>query len=162
MSFHVHRSVGRGSVVHYSNRNYPIPAPADPLGEWRIWPKISCPRLTWDTHYTFELYIHGSWPIEGIAGRSFITPPEPETPTPPPSEPEPETPDPEPEACPVERCDHLAIVPAMPRALSGDEGSPDHWLHVVNPGAVSIRFTIEGRDMAGTKAGTHRRELPAS
>ena len=58
-------------------------------------------------------------------------------------------------------CDHLAIVPAMPRALSGDEGSPDHWLHVVNPGAASIRFTIEGRDMAGTKAGTYRRELPA-
>ena len=93
--------------------------------------------------------------------------PEPETPTPPPSAPEPGTSDPEtpsepaPEACPVERCDHLAIVPTMPRALSGDEGSPDHWLHVVNPGAASIRFTIEGRDMAGTKAGTYRRELPA-
>ena len=107
------------------------------------------------------------------------TDPEPEAPTPPPSDPEPEpgtgtpsapepgTSDPEtpsepaPEACPVERCDHLAIVPAMPRALSGDEGSPDHWLHVVNPGAAGIRFTIEGRDMAGTKAGTYRRELPA-
>ena len=63
---------------------------------------------------------------------------------------------------PVERCDHIAIVPAMPRALSGDEGSPDHWLQVGNPGAAGITFTITGRDMAGTKAGTYRRELPAN
>ena len=50
----------------------------------------------------------------------------------------------------------------MPRALSGDEGSPDHWLHVANPGEAGITFTITGRDMAGTKAGTYRRELPAN
>ena len=61
----------------------------------------------------------------------------------------------------VERCDHLAIVPAMPRALSGDEGSPDHWLRITNPGAASITFTITGRDEAGAKGGTYRRELPA-
>ena len=61
---------------------------------------------------------------------------------------------------PVERCDHLAIVPAMPRALAGDEDAPDHWLSITNPGAASIRFTIEGRDEAGVKGGTYRRELP--
>ena len=91
-------------------------------------------------------------------------PPEPETPTPPP-EPEPEEPDPEaPEpghTHPVQRCDHLAIVPAMPKAIAGDEDAPDHWLRITNPGAVSIRFTIEGRDEAGAKGGTYRRELPA-
>ena len=73
--------------------------------------------------------------------------------------PDPEEPD---HTHPVERCDHIAIVPAMPRALSGDEGSPDHWLHVANPGEAGITFTITGRDMAGTKAGTYRRELPAN
>ena len=74
-------------------------------------------------------------------------------------------PDPEPEAPdhthPVERCDHLAVVPAMPKALSGDEDAPDHWLRITNPGPEGIRFTIEGRDSAGVKAGTYRRELPA-
>ena len=97
-------------------------------------------------------------------------PPDPEPPAPPP-EPEPPAPPPEPEVPdpeepdhthPVERCDHIAIVPAMPRALSGDEGSPDHWLHVANPSEAGITFTITGRDMAGTKAGTYRRELPAN
>ena len=88
------------------------------------------------------------------------TPPEPpEPPEPPPPDPEPETP--EPEACPVERCDHLAIVPVIPRALSGDEDAPDHWLHVANPGPGAVTFTVTGRDMAGTKGGTYRRELPA-
>ena len=95
-------------------------------------------------------------------------PPEPEPPSPPepepPSEPEPEVPDPEEpdHTHPVERCDHIAIVPAMPRALSGDEGSPDHWLRISNPGAASITFTVTGLDEGGTKAGTYRRELPAS
>ena len=93
-------------------------------------------------------------------------PPDPEPPSPPPEpEPEPEVPDPDPEAPdhshPVERCDHLAIVPAMPRALSGDEDAPDHWIRITNPGAEGITFTVEGRDEAGTKAGTYRRELPA-
>ena len=89
-------------------------------------------------------------------------PPEPEPPTPP--EPEPEVPDPEEpdHTHPVERCDHIAIVPAMPRALSGDEGSPDHWLRISNLGAASITFAITGLDEGGTKAGTYRRELPAS
>ena len=87
-------------------------------------------------------------------------PPEPETPSPP----EPEVPDPEEpdHTHPVERCDHIAIVPAMPRALSGDEGSPDHWLRISNLGAASITFAITGLDEGGTKAGTYRRELPAS
>ena len=92
--------------------------------------------------------------------------PEPETPTPPtPPEPEPEVPepDPEPEAPdhthPV--CDHIAIVPAMPRALSGDEGTPDHWLRITNPGAEGITFTVTGRNDAGAEFGTYRRELPA-
>ena len=89
-------------------------------------------------------------------------PPEPETPSEP--EPEPEVPDPEEpdHTHPVERCDHIAIVPAMPRALSGDEGSPDHWLRISNLGAASITFAITGLDEGGTKAGTYRRELPAS
>ena len=93
-------------------------------------------------------------------------PPEPEPPEPPPEPepPEPEEPDPEEpdHTHPVERCDHIAIVPAMPRALSGDEGSPDHWLRISNPGAASITFTVTGLDEGGTKAGTYRRELPAS
>ena len=85
-------------------------------------------------------------------------PPEPETPEP--ETPEPETP--EPEACPAEpRCDHLAIIPAMPKALPGDEGAADHWLRISNPGAASITFTVTGRNDAGTKGGTYRRELPA-
>ena len=63
---------------------------------------------------------------------------------------------------PVEpRCDHLAIVPSMPRALSGDEVAPDHWIRITSPGGEGITFTVEGRDEAGTKAGTYRRELPA-
>ena len=92
-------------------------------------------------------------------------PPEPEPPSPPePEPPEPEEPDPEEpdHTHPVERCDHIAIVPAMPRALSGDEGSPDHWLRISNLGAASITFAITGLDEGGTKAGTYRRELPAS
>ena len=107
----------------------------------------------------------GSGGTDGRGGRvedSYRTPPAPtppEPPEPPPPEPEPETP--EPEACPVERCDHLAIVPVIPRALSGDEDAPDHWLHVANPGPGAVTFTVTGRDMAGTKGGTYRRELPA-
>ena len=72
--------------------------------------------------------------------------------------PDPEEPD---HTHPVERCDHLAIVPAMPRALSGDEDARDHWLHITNPGPEGVRFTIKGRDAAGVKGGTYRRELPA-
>ena len=49
----------------------------------------------------------------------------------------------------------------MPRALSGDEDAPDHWLRVTNPGPEGITFAVTGRDDAGTKAGTYRRELPA-
>ena len=74
--------------------------------------------------------------------------------------PEPETP--EPEACPAEpRCDHLAIIPAMPKALPGGEDAADHWLRISNPGAESITFTVTGRNDAGTKGGTYRGELPA-
>ena len=93
-------------------------------------------------------------------------PPEPETPTPPPEPGNPE-PDPEPEAPepdhshPVQRCDHIAIVPGMPKAIAGDEGTPDHWLRIANPGAAGITFTVTGRDEAGAKGGTYRRELPA-
>ena len=78
----------------------------------------------------------------------------------PPEPPEPETP--EPEACPAEpRCDHLAIIPAMPKALPGGEDAGDHWLRISNPGAASITFTVTGRNDAGTKGGTYRGELPA-
>ena len=69
--------------------------------------------------------------------------------------------EPAPEASQGGRCDHIAIVPGMPKAIAGDEGTPDHWLHVANPGAAGITFTITGRDMAGAKGGTYRRELPA-
>ena len=61
----------------------------------------------------------------------------------------------------AERCDHIAIVPAMPRALAGDEGTPDHWLRITNPGGEGITFTVTGRNDAGTEFGTYRRELPA-
>ena len=85
---------------------------------------------------------------------------EPTEPPEPPGPPEPETP--EPEACPAEpRCDHLAIIPAMPKALPGDEDAGDHWLRISNPGAESITFTVTGRNEAGTKGETYRRELPA-
>ena len=92
--------------------------------------------------------------------------PEPETPTPPePETPEPPSPPPEPpeppEPSPDEGCDHVAIVPAMPRALAGDEGTPDHWLRITNPGGEGITFTVMGRNDAGTEFGTYRRELPA-
>ena len=73
--------------------------------------------------------------------------------------PDPEEPD---HTHPVERYDHIAIVPAMPKALPGDEDAADHWLRVSNLGAASITFTVTGHDDAGTKAGTYRRELPAS
>ena len=132
----------------------------------------------WRGYYDVIRHVHfrtpSGWGGPRTPGPRSPPEPEPETPTPPepesPSPPEPETPpdpeEPDPEepdhTHPVERCDHIAIVPAMPRALSGDEGSPDHWLHVANPGAAGITFTITGRDMAGTKAGTYRRELPAN
>ena len=45
--------------------------------------------------------------------------------------------------------------------MSGDEGTPDHWLRITNPYGEGINFVIEGRDNAGTKFGTYRRELPA-
>ena len=86
-------------------------------------------------------------------------PPEPEPPSPPP-EPEPDTP--EPEACPAEpACDHIAIVPSMPRAMSGNEDAPDHWLRITNPHGESITVSVTGRDERGTESGTYRRELPA-
>ena len=86
-------------------------------------------------------------------------PPEPEPPSPLP-EPEPETP--EPEACPAEpACDHIAIVPSMPRTMSGNEDGPDHWLRITNPHGESITVSVTGRDERGTKSGTYRRELPA-
>ena len=75
-------------------------------------------------------------------------------------EPEPDTP--EPEACPAEpACDHIAIVPSMPRAMSGNEDAPDHWLRITNPHGESITVSVTGRDEHGTKSGTYRRELPA-
>ena len=49
----------------------------------------------------------------------------------------------------------------MPKAIAGDEGGPDHWVRIANPGAAGITFTITGRDEAGAKGGTYRRELPA-
>ena len=96
-------------------------------------------------------------------------PPEPETPEPetpaPPTPPEPETPEPEPEtpdpdARPVgPRCDHIAIVPSMPPAIAGEEGTPDHWLRITNPNPARTSFIIMGYDSAGSKFGTYRREL---
>ena len=130
---------------------------------------FSCGRFDWDTLYE----VHLVFPSGNPSVADYTTPPEPETPEPdPPTPPEPETPEPEtpepepetpePEACPAEpRCDHLAIVAAMPKALPGDEEAADHWVRITNPGAASIRFTIEGRDEAGAKGGTYRRELPA-
>ena len=96
-------------------------------------------------------------------------PPEPEPPSPPPEPepPEPETPEPEPEtpepeACPAEpACDHIAIVPSMPRTMSGNEDGPDHWLRITNPHGESITVSVTGRDERGTKSNTYRRELPA-
>ena len=49
----------------------------------------------------------------------------------------------------------------MPKALSGGEDAADHWIRISNPGAASISVTVDGRDRAGTKGGTYRRELPA-
>ena len=75
-------------------------------------------------------------------------------------EPEPDTP--EPEACPAEpACDHIAIVPSMPRAMSGNEDAPDHWLRITNPHGESITVSVTGRDERGTESSTYRRELPA-
>ena len=59
------------------------------------------------------------------------------------------------------QCGHVAIVPSMPQALSGGEDAADHWIRISNPGAASINVTVDGRDRAGTKGGTYRRELPA-
>ena len=85
----------------------------------------------------------------------YRTPSEPEPPAPPP---DPEPPDP-----PLAACDdHIAIVPAMPAALAGGEDAADHTITITNPGAAGITFTVTGRDEAGTKGGTYRRELPAS
>ena len=126
-----------------------------------------------DLRRGFEISLPGCEHLHATIG-TVPSPPEPEPPAPPPepeppSPPEPEPPEPEepdPEepdhTHPVERCDHIAIVPAMPRALTGDEGSPDHWLRISNLGAASINFAITGLDEGGTKAGTYRRELPAS
>ena len=148
------------------------------IGPTDISRTFSCGRFAWDTRYETNLELSHS----GTRVGAYETPPEPEPtepepPAPPPEpeppkppEPEPETPEPEtpepetpePEACPAEpRCDHLAIVAAMPKALPGDEDAADHWVRITNPGAASIRFTIEGRDEAGAKGGTYRRELPA-
>ena len=85
----------------------------------------------------------------------YRTPSAPEPPAPPP---EPDPPDP-----PLAECDdHIAIVPAMPGALSGGEDAADHTITITNPGAAGITFTVTGRDESGTKGGTYRRELPAS
>ena len=148
------------------------------IGPTDISRTFSCGRFAWDTRYETNLELSHS----GTRVGAYETPPEPEPtepeppapppepeppepPEPEPPEPEPETPEPEtpePEACPAEpRCDHLAIVAAMPKALPGDEDAADHWVRITNPGAASIRFTIEGRDEAGAKGGTYRRELPA-
>ena len=118
---------------------------------------VSCPRFHWDQYYQVELYVGrtntGSYPpimpIAPIhsATDSYRTPPQPGPP--PPGEPT------------VTRCGHVAIVPTMPRALSGGEDAADHWIRISNPGAASISVTVDGRDRAGTKGGTYRRELPA-
>ena len=105
-------------------------------------------------YYRWSRHVHFRTP--NLESKPDPETPEPEDPTDP--EPEPETPD---HSHPVQRCDHLAIVPALPGALAGDEDAPDHWLHVANPGAAGITFTVTGRDMAGAKGGTYRRELPA-
>ena len=89
-------------------------------------------------------------------------PPEPEPPSPPPETPEPEPDTPEPEACPADpACDHIAIVPSMPRAMSGNEDTRDHWLRITNPHGENITVSVTGRDERGTESNTYRRELPA-
>ena len=117
------------------------------------------PHLTFSgqrpsNYYRWSRHVHFRTP--NLESKPDPETPEPEDPTDP--EPEPETPD---HSHPVQRCDHLAIVPALPGALAGDEDAPDHWLHVANPGAAGITFTVTGRDMAGAKGGMYRRELPA-
>ena len=82
----------------------------------------------------------GSWKAEASCGHA------PTTSTPPPA------------AAPG---GHVAIVPSMPKALAGGEDAADHWLRISNPSAASISVTVDGRDRAGTKGGTYRRELPA-
>ena len=70
-------------------------------------------------------------------------------------------PEPEPEACPVERCKRIAIVPAMPRAMSGGEDAPDHWMRITNRSDESVTVIVTGRDDAGTEFRAYRRDLPA-
>ena len=140
----------------------------------------------WDTTYRLTVWDGGGDSPDGhIATDECTTPPPPEPPSPPPepeppspppepeppspppepeppSPPEPEPDTPEPEACPAEpACDHIAIVPSMPRAMSGNEDAPDHWLRITNPHGESITVSVTGRDEHGTKSGTYRRELPA-
>ena len=62
----------------------------------------------------------------------------------------PETPEPQ-----------VAYITAMPRALAGDDGTPDHWIRITNPDGKDITFTVTGRNDAGEEFGTYRRELPA-
>ena len=56
-------------------------------------------------------------------------------------------------------CDHTAIVPSMPRSLSGDEDAADHWIRISNPRRVYITFSIDGRDEAGTMTFPYYRGL---
>ena len=145
--------------------------------------EIVTATLEYDTSYESHLFytvVGGgdrrlSWSLTVFRTHASPTDPDPEPPapqpetpepgTPEPGTPEPETPEPEtpePDACPVEpRCDHIAIVPSMPRAMSGNEDTPDHWLRITNPYGEGITFAVTGRDESGTKFGTYRRELPA-
>ena len=115
---------------------------------------VSCPRFHWGQHYSMNMKVYNSdgTARSGGVGDSYVTPP---LPAPSPSNPEPTPPT---EAA---SCGHVAIVPTMPKALSGGEDAADHWLRISNPSAASISVTVDGRDRAGTKGGTYRRELPA-
>ena len=117
---------------------------------------VSCPRFAWDQAYVLSLQVKYSPPPERYAptppahlNDSYETPPVPAA-APPPGEP-----------TAAASCGHVAIVPTMPRALSGGEDAADHWIRISNPSATGITFTVDGRDRAGTKGGTYRRELPA-
>ena len=114
-------------------------------------------------------YPDQTWHRPVVARHTTPSEPEPEPPEPEPP-PEPEVPDPEEpdHTHPIERCDHVAIVPAMPKALPGGEDAADHWLRISNPGAESITFTVTGRNDAGDPHPRswrgltgYRRELPA-
>lgn len=123
--------------------------------------------LEYATNYLLQLrfsyYGRSSWDLA-----QFSTHP---APTDPPEPPEPRNPDDptppgptDPETPPTATCsgcDHVALVPSMPRAIAGEPDAQDHWLRVTNWAGSANRFVIEGWNNAGTKFGPYRLSLPA-